>query len=166
MILNWLHLRRPGTAPLDIVFGQSLNRLQWRVVRQIEGLMEACKVTSSIAASDMGRTAGKIEQVEDVLNRLSVFETAALENLHEKYERPPYSVSPQASGSAQQVRYWVLFRTVSSLWQNRFEATDWNFKVNLLLILQASLILGAERCLNILFNVPYPLKRTWNPYPM
>eukprot|EP00438_Fugacium_kawagutii_P021002 Skav228367 [mRNA] locus=scaffold1981:191093:195553:+ [translate_table: standard] len=95
LVLNWLHLRRPGTAPQSIVLGQRLNRLQWRVVRQMEGLMEACKVTSPISANDMGRTAGKIEQLEDALSRLSVFEDAALQNLGSAYERKSVSKSYQ-----------------------------------------------------------------------
>lgn len=89
LVLNWLHLRRPGTAPASIVLGSSLNRLQWRAVRQMEGLMEAGKETSPIAASDMGRAAGKVEQAEAVLARLAVFESAALDNLHRTYERRP-----------------------------------------------------------------------------
>ena len=95
LVLNWLHLRRPGTAPPSIVLGQRLNRLQWRAVRQMEGLMEACKETSPISATDMGRTAGKIEQLEDALNRLAVFEDAALQSLGNSYGRKSVSKSYQ-----------------------------------------------------------------------
>ena len=86
LLLNWLHLRRPPTAPQEILLGTPLSSLQWRSVRLMEQAMEACKVSLPVAASDMGRTACKIEELEGALDLLQEFEQAAASNLLGGYE--------------------------------------------------------------------------------
>ena len=53
LVLNWLHLRRPGVAPPEILLGKRLSKVQWRIVRQREIAMRACKDASPVFASDM-----------------------------------------------------------------------------------------------------------------
>lgn len=79
--LNWLHLRRVPTCPEEITLFQPLNNLQWRVVRAIEGCMDAWKVCGPIDSSAMGRTAGKIENLEHALSRLSTFVASSHETI-------------------------------------------------------------------------------------
>ena len=72
--LNWLHLRRPRTCPEEIVLFRKLSRLQWRVVRFVEGAMAAWSESEPITSSSMGRAASKVEDIELLLSRLSNFE--------------------------------------------------------------------------------------------
>eukprot|EP00438_Fugacium_kawagutii_P000083 Skav218697 [mRNA] locus=scaffold1346:227635:232409:- [translate_table: standard] len=83
--LNWLHLRRPNTCPEEITLFRPLNKLQWRVVRTLEGCMDAWKVCSPISSADMGRTAGKVETLELAIGRLSTFVASS----HEAISRLP-----------------------------------------------------------------------------
>jgi hypothetical protein len=86
LLLNWLHLRRPATAPAEVCLGRPLSKVQWRSVRVMEQTMEACRTASPVSAVDMGRTASKIEDFEEALNRLKAFEEVAAENLLGGYQ--------------------------------------------------------------------------------
>lgn len=77
LVLNWLHLRRPSVAPLEVVIGTPLSKVQWRVVRHLEFVMAGCKEASPISAHEMGRTAAKMEDIETFIGKLQQFETAA-----------------------------------------------------------------------------------------
>ena len=77
LVLNWLHLRRPSVAPLEIVIGTPLSKCQWRVVRHMEFVMAGCKEASPIGASEMGRTAAKMEDIETFIGKLQQFDSAA-----------------------------------------------------------------------------------------
>ena len=92
LLLNWLHLRRPSTCPAEITIGAGLNKLQWRVVRNLERLMVAWSTMDAVDSTAMGRTAAKIEEMEDVLSRLTAFESSSQDWLVE--------VSPPSSGSS------------------------------------------------------------------
>ena len=59
LVLNWLHLRRPGVAPPEILLGKRLSKVQWRIVRQREIAMRACKDASPVSASDMAAQQGR-----------------------------------------------------------------------------------------------------------
>ena len=83
LVLNWLYLRRPKTCPAEICLGARLNRLQWRVVRNLERLLEAWNSTAVIDASCMGRSASKIENMEEVVWKLAQFEKSASDWLDE-----------------------------------------------------------------------------------
>ena len=91
VILNWLHLRRPCSCPAEIVFGVPLTRLQWKVVRQMERSMAAWNHCEPVTAEAMGRTASKVEDMERIVARLSVFESGAVSWLDE--------VLPENSGA-------------------------------------------------------------------
>ena len=57
--LNWLHLRRPSTCPLEICLHAKPNKVQWRVVMQIERTLEAWNLCEPVTAASMGRSAAK-----------------------------------------------------------------------------------------------------------
>lgn len=83
LVLNWLYLRRPKTCPAEICLGARLNKLQWRVVRNLERLLEAWNSSDVIDASSMGRSASKIENMEEVVWKLAQFEKSASDWLEE-----------------------------------------------------------------------------------
>lgn len=68
--LNFLHLDRPARASLPLKAGKSLSALQWAAIRRFEHLLEAWIHVSPIDADVMGRTAAKIESLEDALKDL------------------------------------------------------------------------------------------------
>ena len=72
--LDWVFLNRPSTCPLEIVIPAKLSRLQWRVVRCMEGAVLAWIKCSPIDSTAMGRSAAKVEDIEKALHKLSVFE--------------------------------------------------------------------------------------------
>ncbi len=92
LLLNWLHLRRPSTCPAEITIGAGLNKVQWRVVRNLERLMVAWSTMKAVDSAAMGRTATKVEEMEDVLSRLMAFECSSQDWLVE--------VAPPSSGSS------------------------------------------------------------------
>ena len=81
--LNWLHLRRPRVCPLECVLFMPLSKLQWKVVRHIELLMRAWKTTECITAENMGRAAAKVENIDELLVRLSTFEDGVASTFEE-----------------------------------------------------------------------------------
>ena len=78
-----LHLRRPRVCPLECVLFMPLSKLQWKVVRHIELLMRAWKTTECITAENMGRAAAKVENIDELLVRLSTFEEGVASTFEE-----------------------------------------------------------------------------------
>lgn len=74
LVLDWLHLKRPPTCPIEIVLHSPLSKLQWRVVRHIEFTMYAWRVAEPVTASNMGRAAEKVYSIEKALETLTTFE--------------------------------------------------------------------------------------------
>ena len=81
LALNWLHLRRPLCCPPEICVGAALNKLQWRVVRNVERLLSAWKSCEAVTPQAMGRTASKVEDLEGVLFRLQSFQDQVFDSL-------------------------------------------------------------------------------------
>ena len=77
--LNWLHLRRPLCCPAEVCLFNRLSKLQWKAVKQMEASLAAWKHCEPITAEAMGRTAGKIEDLEALLSKLQVFEDSAVD---------------------------------------------------------------------------------------
>ena len=75
--LNWLHLRRPSTCPLEICLHAKPNKVQWRVVMQIERTLEAWNLCEPVTAASMGRSAAKVEDIEGAISKLGLFEQHA-----------------------------------------------------------------------------------------
>ena len=95
--LNWLHLRRPRVCPLECVLFMPLSKLQWKVVRHIELLMRAWKTTECITSENMGRAAAKVENIDELLTRLSTFEDGVASAFEES--QPSLSGSGWASST-------------------------------------------------------------------
>ena len=70
LVLNYLHLRRPRCCMEELRMRRPLSKSQWDGVRRIEFLLKAWIEVSPVDAETMGRTAGKIESLEDSLRAL------------------------------------------------------------------------------------------------
>lgn len=72
LVLNWLSLNQPVRAPSDYVIDAPLNSEQKKVVMRFTRLMQDWIDCPAISAADMGRSAGKVETVEMMLQQLTV----------------------------------------------------------------------------------------------
>ena len=70
-VLNFLHLGRPAVCPPCLNVGQQLSSMQWGVVRRLELLVDDWVNVANIGPEEMGRTAPKIESIEESISRLS-----------------------------------------------------------------------------------------------
>ena len=68
--LNYLFLGRPRTAGFDVWLSKPLASKQWDAVRRWEHLASAWFHVSPVGPEEMGRTAGKVETMHDVLDSL------------------------------------------------------------------------------------------------
>lgn len=67
IVLNYLHFGRPRTAFQGMELGAKLSGLQWRAVRRMEKYLDAWIDCSDVGPEEMGRTAPKVEGIENVL---------------------------------------------------------------------------------------------------
>ena len=65
--LNYLHLNRPTSAPASVRLGRALSRTQWGIVRRVELFMDAWLKHDDVGPTDMGRTAPKVECIEEMI---------------------------------------------------------------------------------------------------
>lgn len=72
LVLNWLSLNQPVRAPADYVIDAPLNSEQKKVIVRLTRLMQDWIDCPAISAADMGRSAGKVETVEMMLQQLTV----------------------------------------------------------------------------------------------
>ena len=70
ILLNYLDLGRPTRAPAACREGLALTGVQWEAVMRFERFLDAWLDLGILSASDMGRTAGKIEDLESLLLQL------------------------------------------------------------------------------------------------
>ena len=71
VVLSWLTLGCPDTAPVGIRLGRRLSAAQWSAVRMLEHLGIDGNTPEFVEAQDMGRAAGKVEDMEFHLAALS-----------------------------------------------------------------------------------------------
>ncbi|OLQ11504.1 hypothetical protein AK812_SmicGene4650 [Symbiodinium microadriaticum] len=88
LALNWLYLRRAPSAPSSIALGRPLTRSQWRLVRELEHQSRAW-IGKTVSASEMGRSASKIESIEAALAYLG-----RLDRVEESGSQPGFEPSP------------------------------------------------------------------------
>lgn len=95
--LDWLHLRRSELCPEEICLFQPLSKVQWKIVKFIESAMQAWRFCEPITSESMGRSAGKIEDIETALHRLASLQLATSEFFEEQF--PESSSNPFLPGS-------------------------------------------------------------------
>ena len=76
MCLNYLYLGRPRSAGCDVWLGKPLTYKQWCVVWRFEHSAAAWFHVSPVGPEEMGRTAGKVETMNDMLDSLELQATA------------------------------------------------------------------------------------------
>ena len=69
--LDWLALNEPAVAPECIRLGRRLSSRQWSAVKMLEHLGTDGNTPEFIQAADMGRSAAKMENFEEVLGAVS-----------------------------------------------------------------------------------------------
>ena len=70
MTLSWYHLGCPSVAPQCLVLGARLSAKQWTVIRNLEFLARDRNFTEFVSAADMGRSASKVEDLQDCMDVL------------------------------------------------------------------------------------------------
>ena len=71
LLLNWLHLGQPGAAPKGFSLRRKLTGEQRGVVRRLERVMQLWADSPEVTAAEMGRTASKVESLEDQISFLA-----------------------------------------------------------------------------------------------
>lgn len=70
LMLNWLHLRRPKHPPASMRVGRRLTPMQWQTVKRLEKYFFEVSFEGDIGPAQMGRTAAKMEGLDQTLHRL------------------------------------------------------------------------------------------------
>ena len=73
IVLNYLYLGRPTRADATLGMRTKLSQKQWEVVHRFESFLQAWNTILPVTPEVMGRTAGKVESLEDVLAELEFF---------------------------------------------------------------------------------------------
>ena len=108
MVLNYLHLNRPRSIASVLKPHQKLSRRQWEGVRRLEGYARAWIEVSPIGPEEMGRTAAKVESLEEVINQLETY-AAKISNVNSYFghsnreDREGDPKRKQSTGSGLQV---------------------------------------------------------------
>ena len=71
IVLNYLHLSRPIRCPAHLKAGNKLTASQWETVRRFEDFLDSWIYCESIGPEQMGRTAPKVESIEESILRIS-----------------------------------------------------------------------------------------------
>ena len=71
IVLSWLHLGQPTHVPSDFCAASHLTGEQKAVVNRLSKLSADWIGAQPVAAADMGRTAGKVETLEDMMKALT-----------------------------------------------------------------------------------------------
>ena len=70
LVLNYLYLGRPRSVDQLTGLGSRLNKRQWAAVRHFESILAAWLDVSPVTPEVMGRTAAKVESLEEILSSL------------------------------------------------------------------------------------------------
>ena len=67
LVLNYLHLGQTCLAPETLRIGNRLSAMQWKAVRLLKKFLHAWVVAESVDPVSMGRSAAKVESIEEAL---------------------------------------------------------------------------------------------------
>ena len=70
LLLDWFWLGKPRVCPGSLWLGRQLTAKQWKIISKLESLVEDSNSVEEVAATDMGRGAGKVELQDDELATL------------------------------------------------------------------------------------------------
>lgn len=112
IVLSWLHLGQPSHVPADFSAAARLTGEQQAVVKRLAKLSAEWTHAPPVAASDMGRTAGKVETLEDMMVLLHQ-EASVLFPLEGSGSLRPSTTTYASASSARRVRKAPPVRTTS-----------------------------------------------------
>ena len=69
-VMDWLHLGRPPRAPSGLEAGAPLSKRQWEMVELLVGLIDGGDFQLLLEPADLGRTAAKLEDHDELLGAL------------------------------------------------------------------------------------------------
>ncbi len=72
LALDYLHLGRPSKLPSSCLVGNPLNKAQWEAAGRLENFLDAWLDCDEIGPSEMGRSASKVESMEDAIRELTL----------------------------------------------------------------------------------------------
>ena len=67
LVLNYLHLGQPSVAPSCLRLGNRLSAMQWRAVELLKRFLDAWVIAEVVDPVSMGRSASKVESIEEAL---------------------------------------------------------------------------------------------------
>eukprot|EP00438_Fugacium_kawagutii_P002455 Skav235883 [mRNA] locus=scaffold5594:7902:12776:+ [translate_table: standard] len=70
LALSWLHLGRPHRCPGSLSLTSTLSSKQWEVVARVEQHLREVQEVGVVDAAQMGRSAAKVEGLENMLGKL------------------------------------------------------------------------------------------------
>ena len=70
LVLNFLHLGQPSIAPSNLRLGQTLTSRQWKSVALLKSFLLSWVDSDDVDPISMGRSAAKIESIEDAVLKL------------------------------------------------------------------------------------------------
>lgn len=73
LVMNWLQLGQPCKAPSDYCASAPLSGEQWGIVKRLKRLARQWNEAEPVTADDMGRTAGKVETLEEQVAKLTAW---------------------------------------------------------------------------------------------
>ena len=72
LVLNYLHLGRPTTAPAALRLGNRLNSKQWKSVALLRSFLTSWVKAEDVGPLSMGRSAAKVESIEEAVEDLEL----------------------------------------------------------------------------------------------
>ena len=114
--LNWLHLGSPSRVPADYEPLAAMTGEQRGVLQRLKRLSSCWLDCPMITAADMGRTAGKVESLQDSLARLTSSAAAILKSFDYRtnMKKPPENKEQPAPSSQTMVAEVQLAKEVEA----------------------------------------------------
>lgn len=114
--LNWLHLGSPSRVPADYEPLAAMTGEQRGVLQRLKRLSSCWLDCPMISAADMGRTAGKVESLQDSLARLTSSAAAILKSFDYRtnVKKPPENKEQPAPSSQTMVAEVQLAKEVEA----------------------------------------------------
>ena len=99
LVLNFLHLGQPSIAPDVLRFGQKLSARQWKSVALLRSFLSSWVDADDVDPISMGRSAAKIESIEEAIESLETSAKTFVEKAHDGYMHGNFDVPAFVSPS-------------------------------------------------------------------
>ena len=99
LVLNFLHLGQPSVAPDILRLGQKLSKRQWESVALLKRFLQSWIDADVVDPISMGRSAAKIESIEEAIVSLEASAKSFVDQAHDGYLHGRFDVPTFASPS-------------------------------------------------------------------